>query len=218
MSHELRTPLNAIIGFTGTLLMKLPGPLNAAQERQLKPVKTSARHLLSLINDLLDLAKIEAGKVVLRLEPTACQTVIEEVAASLKPQADEKGLRLDVTIPPADLTVRTDRTVLSQIILKLASNAIKFTDSGKVHIDYRDCGSGQIAFAVSDTGIGIRAEDQEKLFAAFAQVAASTNRRAEGTGLGLHLSRKLAELLGGRLTFESEYGKGSTFTLTLAGG
>ncbi len=218
MSHELRTPLNAIIGFTGTLLMKLPGPLNAAQERQLKTVKTSARHLLSLINDLLDLAKIEAGKVVLRLEPTACQTVIEEVAASLKPQADEKGLRLDVTIPPADLTVRTDRRVLSQIILNLASNAIKFTDSGKVHIDYRDCGSGQIAFAVSDTGIGIRAEDQEKLFAAFAQVAASTNRRAEGTGLGLHLSRKLAELLGGRLTFESEYGKGSTFTLTLAGG
>src|ERR1700759_2617527 len=126
VSHELRTPLNAIIGFTGTLLMKLPGPLNADQDKQLRTVQGSARHLLALINDLLDLAKIEAGKVELELEPTLCQGVIEEVATSLRPQADAKGLKLEVRVPANEVTLRTDRRVLSQILLNLAGNAIKF--------------------------------------------------------------------------------------------
>jgi PAS domain S-box-containing protein len=216
MSHELRTPLNAIIGFTGTLLMKLPGPLNADQDRQLRTVQGSARHLLSLINDLLDLAKIEAGKVELKLEPTGCRTVVDEVAASLKPQADAKGLKLRVAVPRAELTVRTDRRVLSQIVLNLAGNAIKFTERGSVLIRLRACGEA-IEIAVVDTGVGIRTEDQQRLFGAFSQVGASNRARHEGTGLGLHLSRKLAELLGGTITFKSEHGKGSTFTLTLAG-
>jgi protein-histidine pros-kinase len=127
MSHELRTPLNAIIGFTGTLLMRLPGPLTNDQEKQLKTVQGSARHLLSLINDLLDLAKIESGKVELQPEPVSCQSVIDEVAATLRALAEAKGLAFTVTMPTADLAIRTDRRALSQILLNLTSNAVKFT-------------------------------------------------------------------------------------------
>ncbi|HUF79618.1 MAG TPA: PAS domain S-box protein [Burkholderiales bacterium] len=221
MSHELRTPLNAILGFTGTLLMKLPGPLNADQEKQLKMVQAGARHLLALINDLLDLAKIEAGKVELNLEPTACQSVLDEVVAALRPLAEGKGLDLRMAPAPQALQVlqvRTDRRALSQILLNLLNNAIKFTERGSVsvRVGRRDVeGKPTIEFSVVDTGIGIRQEDQEMLFAAFTQVDA-TNRHQEGTGLGLHLSQKLAELLNGRIVFQSEKGKGSTFTLQLA--
>ena len=218
MSHELRTPLNAIIGFTGTLLMKLPGPLNTDQEKQLKTVQGSARHLLALINDLLDLAKIEAGKVELRIEPIVCQRVIADVVASLGPQAEAKALPLLMTMPEPDLVLRTDKRALTQIILNLTSNAIKFTDEGRVHLHLRERhtgGQNLIEISVEDTGIGIGDEDQAKLFAAFAQVESSAGRRHEGTGLGLHLSKKLAELLGGEIVFQSVRGKGSTFTLIL---
>src|SRR6195256_2189010 len=217
MSHELRTPLNAIIGFTGTLLLKLPGPLNADQEKQLRTVQTGAKHLLSLINDLLDLAKIEAGKVELNLETTPCKEVIDEVAASLRPQAEGKGLEFTVTVPQA-LTVRTDRRALSQIIINLANNAIKFTERGSVRIRAErreENGSRALEISVEDTGIGIRPEDQKKLFGAFTQVDDSANRRYEGTGLGLHLRQRLAQALEGRIGLKSEYGKGSTFTLVL---
>jgi protein-histidine pros-kinase len=219
MSHELRTPLNAIIGFTGTLLMKLPGPLTADQEKQLRTVQSSARHLLSLINDLLDLAKIESGKVELNLEPLACRAVVEEVATALRPSAVEKGLEFAATVSPPDLIVKADRRALSQILLNLTNNAIKFTDKGRVALAVgrrSEGGRAVTEFRVSDTGVGIRADDQARLFQPFAQVDASRKRRHEGTGLGLHLSRKLAELLGGQLRCDSEYGKGSTFTLILA--
>jgi PAS domain S-box-containing protein len=218
MSHELRTPLNAIIGFTGTLLMKLPGPLNTDQEKQLKTVQGSARHLLALINDLLDLAKIEAGKVELRIEPVVCQRVIADVVASLRPQAEAKSLALLMTMPEPDLVLRTDRRALTQIILNLTNNAIKFTDEGSVHLHVRERRAGEggsIEISVEDTGIGICGEDQAKLFAAFAQIDSSAGRRHEGTGLGLHLSRKLAELLDGEIVFSSARDKGSTFTLIL---
>jgi signal transduction histidine kinase len=217
MSHELRTPLNAIIGFTGTLLMKLPGPLNADQEKQLRTVQTGANHLLALINDLLDLAKIESGKVELNLVATDCKEVIDEVAASLRPQAEAKGLEFTVTAPQ-ELTVRTDRRALSQIVINLANNAIKFTERGSVRIRAErreENGSRALEISVEDTGIGIRPEDQKKLFGAFTQVDDSANRRYEGTGLGLHLSQKLAQALEGRIELKSEYGKGSTFTLVL---
>jgi len=217
MSHELRTPLNAIIGFTGTLLMKLPGPLNVDQEKQLRTVQAGARHLLALINDLLELAKIEAGKVELKLVPTDCKEVIDEVAESLRPQAEAKGLGFTVTVPQA-LRVRSDRRALSQIVINLTNNAIKFTERGSIRIKAGRCeenGGKRLDISVEDTGIGIRPEDQEKLFGAFTQVDDSSNRRYEGTGLGLHLSRKLAEALGGRIEFKSEYGRGSTFTLVL---
>jgi protein-histidine pros-kinase len=218
MSHELRTPLNAIIGFTGTLLMRLPGPLTTDQEKQLRTVQSSAKHLLSLINDLLDLVKIEAGKVELHLEDTICQHVVEEVVTALRPQAESKGLRLELAMPEAEFLIRTDRRALSQIILNLTQNAIKFTERGSVSLEltqYLDDGHKRTRLTVQDTGIGIRVEDQVKLFQAFGQVDAANKQRLEGTGLGLHLSQKLASLLGGKILFSSEYGQGSTFTLLL---
>jgi protein-histidine pros-kinase len=216
MSHELRTPLNAIIGFTGTMLMKLPGPLTQDQEKQLRMVQTSGKHLLALINDLLDLAKIEAGKVELLFEEINCQVILEEVAASMLPMANEKGLALEVTAAPDDAIVKADRRALSQIVLNLTSNAIKFTERGGVRLGVaRRVGDDSLLFSVSDSGIGIRPEDQAKLFLAFSQVDALNQLRSKGTGLGLHLSQKLAVLLGGTIDFESEHGRGSTFTLVL---
>ena len=220
MSHELRTPLNAIIGFTGTLLMRLPGPLTADQEKQLHTVQTSARHLLSLLNDLLDLARIESGNVELNFDSVLIQSVVEEVASTLRPQAVAKGLRFEVNAPSQELVVMTDRRALSQILLNLTNNAIKFTEEGGVGLDITQRRVGRSLFTeitIADTGVGVRAEDHEKLFQAFTQVERGGPRRNEGTGLGLHLSQKLASLLGGFITFESEFGEGSRFTLTLEG-
>ncbi|MGZ3521857.1 MAG: sensor histidine kinase [Vulcanimicrobiaceae bacterium] len=218
MSHELRTPLNAIIGFTGTLLMKLPGPLTAEQERQLAIIQSSARHLLSLINDMLDLAKIESGKVKLHAEAVVVQSVVEEVAASLRSMAESKGLRFEIATPRKPVSLMTDRRALHQILINLANNAIKYTESGSVRIELvtrRDNGKGAIDLNVIDTGMGIKAEDQIKLFQAFEQVDPSNTRRFEGAGLGLYLSQRLAVLLGGAVSCTSEFGKGSRFSLTL---
>jgi PAS domain S-box-containing protein len=216
MSHELRTPLNSIIGFAGTLLMKVKGQLSPGQEKQVQNISNSGKHLLLLINDLLDLAKIESGKVELKMEPISCQSVIQEVTNTLLPMAEGKGLKLIFKMPPQDLTMRTDRRSLSQILLNLTYNAIKFTPKGEVRIELRR-GSGdghaRTEFSVVDTGVGIKPEDQNKLFQAFTQVDTSSTRRHEGTGLGLHLSKKLAELIGGRIAFQSEYGKGSEFSV-----
>jgi protein-histidine pros-kinase len=173
MSHELRTPLNAIIGFTGTLLMKLPGPLTSDQEKQLRTIQTSGRHLLSLINDLLDLAKIESGKVQVKLEPVACEGVLEEVATALRPSAEMKGLTFDRSMSDRNIVVLADRRALSQILLNLTNNAIKFTERGSVRLAVRqqqENGSITTEFSVTDTGVGIRAEDQAKLFQAFSRV------------------------------------------------
>jgi len=216
MSHELRTPLNAILGFTGTLLMKLPGPLTADQEKQLRTVQANARHLLSLINDLLDVARIEAGKVELSLEPVSLQSVIQEVAAALRPMAENKGLQFDVSVPFDEVVRLSDRRALSQILLNLLNNAIKFTEKGSVRIRLQlrgEAGRGITEISVTDTGIGIRSEDLPKLFQAFAQLDRTSRRRDEGTGLGLYLCQKLAELLGGLITFETEFGHGSSFRL-----
>jgi PAS domain S-box-containing protein len=218
MSHELRTPLNAIIGFTGTLLMKLPGPLTADQHKQLQTIQSSANHLLSLINDLLDLAKIESGKVEFNLETVVCQSVIDEIASTLRPLAENRGLEFAVDEPPTDIVVRTDRRALSQILINLVNNAIKFTEKGRVSVQLgarRDNGHAMVEIRVADTGAGIRAEDQVKLFQAFTQLDASSTRRYDGTGLGLHLSQKLASLIGARIVVDSQYGHGSTFTLQL---
>jgi PAS domain S-box-containing protein len=217
MSHELRTPLNAVIGFTGTLLMKLPGPLNAEQEKQLKMVQSSAKHLLSLINDLLDLARIEAGKLELKPEPTRCAELITAACESLRPLAQGRGLTLDVA-GDEELSLHLDRRTLSQIVLNLLNNAIKFTERGGVRVRVARAvreGRSAVEISVADTGVGIRPEDQEKLFFPFSQLNASLRRGPEGTGLGLHLSQKLAEALGGRILVQSELGKGSTFTLVL---
>jgi len=218
MSHELRTPLNAILGFTGTLLMKLPGPLSEEQSKQLQTIQSSAKHLLSLINDLLDLAKIDSGEVSLNIESVVCQGVLEEVRTTLGPLAERKGLQFKVRVPQNELVIHTDRRALSQILLNLANNAIKFTEKGEVRLELRqhdENGHSLTEISVEDTGLGIKPEDQAKLFQAFTQMSHAATRRYEGTGLGLYLSQKLAELLGGRIVLKSEYGKGSRFTLVL---
>ena len=218
MSHELRTPLNAIIGFTGALLMKLPGPLTTEQDKQLNTIRNSARHLLSLINDILDVAKIEAGKVTLSMEDVRCQELLAEVADTLRPLAQQKGLALEVDVAPQPIVLHTDRRALTQILINLANNAIKFTEKGKVRISLsqRADGNGVVTeFAVADSGAGIRQEDQAKLFQAFSQLDATSTRHAEGAGLGLYLCQNLANLIGGSLFFSSDFGHGSTFTLAL---
>jgi protein-histidine pros-kinase len=220
MSHELRTPLNAILGFTGVLLMGLSGGLNDEQEKQLRTVESSGHHLLSLINDLLDLAKIESGKVKLSPESIDCQELLEEVAAGLRGLADGKGLELTVDVPAERLVVRSDRRALSQIMINLANNAIKFTDDGGVRLQLSkrtEDGVVLTALSVVDTGRGIKPGDQAHLFAAFEQISSSTAQPYESTGLGLYISLKLAVLLGAAIRFESEFGTGSTFTLELPG-
>jgi PAS domain S-box-containing protein len=218
MSHELRTPLNAILGFTGTLLMGLPGPLNEEQRNQLETVRNSARHLLTIINDLLDLAKIDSGKVELALEAVDCRTVVDDVASSLRPLAEEKGLIFEVECPDQTVTGWADRRALTQILLNLANNAVKFTEAGTVRIVVGECagdnGPGAVRIDVVDTGIGISASDRERLFEAFEQVG-NAPLTVEGTGLGLHISRKLADLLGATIRCASEPGQGSTFTVEL---
>jgi signal transduction histidine kinase len=218
MSHELRTPLNAIIGFTGLLQMKLPGPLNADQEKHIGIVQTSAQHLLSLINDLLDLARIESGKVELKPEPVVAQHVVNEVIEALRPIAEGKGLELASRAPATAVSINVDRRAMFQIVMNLANNAIKYTDSGSVSIElaeHIDDDRLRAEISVADTGVGIKEEDKTRLFNAFERVGDSDARR-ESTGLGLYYSLRLTELIGGKLTFQSEYGQGSTFTLYLS--
>jgi len=216
MSHELRTPLNAVIGYTGTLLMKLPGPLNADQEKQLKTVQTSARHLLSLINDILDVAKIESGKVDIKLEELSCREIIEQIVSTLRPIAEAKKLALETKFPEQPVKAKTDRRAACQILINLANNSIKFTDQGSVKLELRETatdGRPMAAIDIVDTGIGIQPQDQPKLFRAFEQVGAAKPR--EGTGLGLYVSGRLAALIGARVEFSSEFGKGSRFTVLI---
>jgi two-component system, sensor histidine kinase and response regulator len=220
MSHELRTPLNAIIGFTGTLLMKLPGPLTGDQEKQLNTIRTSARHLLSLINDILDVARIEAGKVTLALSPVQCQSMLAETVESLRPLAAQKGLTLTLDAPSEPIVIATDRRALTQIVINLVNNAIKFTEHGSVRValaQREQEGELVTELSVADSGTGIRPEDQSKLFQAFSQLDSTSTRHAEGAGLGLYLCQNLANLLGGSLRLSSEFGSGSTFVLELRG-
>ncbi|MGK5072340.1 hybrid sensor histidine kinase/response regulator [Janthinobacterium sp. ZB1P44] len=221
MSHELRTPLNAIIGFTGALLMKLPGPLTSDQDKQLNTIRASARHLLSLINDILDVAKIEAGKLTLSIEPVHCQDLMAEVADTLRPLAQQKGLALEMALGEAGqppVIIDTDRRALTQILINLLNNAIKFTEQGTVRIclaQREEDGVLVTEMSIADSGAGIKEEDQAKLFQAFSQLDSTSTRHVEGAGLGLYLCQNLANAIGGALFFNSDYGSGSTFTLAL---
>ncbi len=214
MSHELRTPLNSIIGFTGILTQGIAGPLNPEQHKQLSMVYGSAKHLLALISDLLDLSRIESGRMEIALGPVQLPEVVGEVMQVLGPSAGQKAIAL-VRVMPDDLPeIHSDRKKIFQILLNLASNAVKFTARGEVRIIGRTDGDG-VALSVLDTGIGIKPENMGFLFEAFRQIEGSAERRYEGAGLGLHLSLRLARLLGGDIRAESTYGRGSRFTLTL---
>ena len=218
MSHELRTPLNAIIGFTGTLLMRLPGPLNDDQERQLHTVQDSGRHLLMIINDLLDLAKIESGAVEISLGAVDCGQVAVGVMTSLQPLANDKNLKLSVEVPDAEVIARSDARALSQILINLVNNAIKFTEAGDVRVCVRERRNGTPAqIAVIDTGPGIEPDDLHRIFSAFERGPESASLSQEGTGLGLHIAQKLSELIGATITVTSTPGTGSTFVISLVG-
>jgi len=215
MSHELRTPLNSIIGFSSILKQGMAGELNAEQGKQLAMIHGSARHLLGLINDLLDVSRIEAGRIELFPEPVNTSEVLREVELTLAPMVAAKHLAYSTAIPTDLPTIVSDRKRLYQIVLNLANNAVKFTEKGGVNVSVTMTGSEGITIAVQDSGIGIRAENIDRLFEAFRQVDGSARRVYEGTGLGLFLVRKLLIMLGGSVAATSEFGKGSTFTITL---
>jgi PAS domain S-box-containing protein len=225
MSHELRTPLNSIIGFTSIVLQGMAGAVNEEQTRQLGMVRGSARHLLELINDVLDLSKIEAGQLEVHADPFDLRGSIERVFGTVAPMAEQKGLSLLLALPPTLGELVSDRRRVEQILLNLLGNAIKFTERGSVtlRVSYVREGEpladrapgGAIRFAVSDTGIGISPENLATLFEPFRQIDSGLARQSDGTGLGLAISRRLASLLGGSVLAESTLAEGSTFTLTL---
>ena len=214
MSHELRTPLNSIIGFTGIILQGYVGPLTDEQAKQLGMVRKSASHLLSLINDVLDISKIEAGQLQVSLERFDLPAAIEQSLQLVRPGADKKGLVLTATVDSAVKTLTSDRRRVEQVLLNLVNNAVKFTEAGSVTVDCRRR-DGVLTISVADTGIGIRPEDMTRLFKAFQQVDTGIARKYEGTGLGLYISQRLVELLGGRIRVTSEWGKGSVFSFSL---
>jgi signal transduction histidine kinase len=217
MSHELRTPLNAIGGYVQLLEMGIHGPVTPAQAEALAKVARSQRHLLSLVNDVLNLARVEAGRVEYTIEPVPLREVVEAVLPMVEPQLDAGHLRFEIDVP-ADVVARADRAKLEQILLNLISNAVKFTPpDGTVRVQAgSDSQEPACAFLrVIDTGIGIELAQLAEIFEPFVQVDASHTRRAQGTGLGLAISRDLARGMGGDLTATSTPGVGSTFTLTL---
>ena len=219
ISHELRTPLNSIIGFTDLLLTQdLGGPPLSDQQRDfLETVARNGRQLLELINELLDLQRIAAGRMDLKPEDVELAPLLSEAAGSVHAQVERHRHALVVTPPAQDLRVHADRGRVRQVLLNLLSNAIKFTpDGGRITLAAAPVNGGvEARIAVSDTGIGIAAEDQAKLFKEFSQLDATASRKYEGTGLGLALSRRLVELQGGAIGVDSEMGKGSTFWFTL---
>ena len=214
MSHELRTPLNSIIGFTGIILQELAGPLNDEQRKQMGMVRTSAHHLLNLINDVLDISKIEAGQLEVAHEPCNISQIITKVLQLLQPLADKKGLLLTAVVDPQIGKIMSDGRRVEQILINLVNNGIKFTDAGGVHIRCR-AQQKWLHFEVIDTGIGIQAEDMVKLFRPFQQLKSGLDRMHEGTGLGLSICHRLVQLLGGEISVKSVLGEGSTFSFTL---
>jgi PAS domain S-box-containing protein len=214
MSHELRTPLNSIIGFTGIILQGLAGPLNQEQRKQLEMVRNSARHLLALINDVLDISKIVAGQIEIAPAPVDLPEAIAKVMSLVAPLAEKRGLQLIAQLAPEVAQITSDRRRVEQILLNLLSNAIKFTDHGGVTLAAARVAAG-IRIAVSDTGAGIKSEDLNKLFQPFRQLDTGLSRQHEGTGLGLAICKRLVERLGGTISVTSEWGAGSTFQFVL---
>ncbi len=214
MSHELRTPLNSVIGFTSILLQGLAGPLNEEQSKQLQMVQSSAEHLLALINDVLDLSKIEVGQLKVAKERFDVRASIARVVGTISPLADKKGLALTTQVAGDVATLVSDQRRYEQILLNLLSNSVKFTDRGSVGVDVsvRD---GRLQSTVTDTGIGIKQTDLAKLFKPFTEFEPGASKKHEGTGLGLSICQGLVEALGGSIWVRTEWGKGSTFGFDL---
>jgi signal transduction histidine kinase len=214
MSHELRTPLNAILGFSEVLTQRMFGELNEKQAEYVTDISDSGRHLLSLINDILDLSKIEAGRMELELTDFDLPTAIDNALTLVRERAMRRDITLQKTFDARVGQVRADERKIRQVVLNLLSNAIKFTpEGGRIEVQVVP-GEGSVEVGVRDTGVGIAPEDQEAVFEEFRQVGAAA-KKAEGTGLGLALSRKFVELHGGRIWVQSEVGRGSTFTFRL---
>jgi signal transduction histidine kinase len=214
MSHELRTPLNAIIGFSEVLSERMFGDLNEKQEEYLRDIHASGQHLLSLINDILDLSKIEAGRMDLELTDFDGPAAIDDALTLVRERAGRRGIALHRAVDQRLGSMRGDERKIKQVLLNLLSNAIKFTpDGGRIEVRAGP-GDGVIEVSVNDTGVGIAPGDQEAIFEEFRQVGTAA-RRVEGTGLGLALSRRFIELHGGRIWVQSQVGVGSTFTFTI---
>jgi signal transduction histidine kinase len=215
MSHELRTPLNAIIGFSEVLLERLFGDLNEKQDEYLKDIHSSGKHLLSLINEILDLSKIEAGRMELEPSHFSLDGSIGDALTLIRERAQKHGITLGQDVDPGLGEITADERKFKQILLNLLSNAVKFTpDGGRIDVLARREESNAL-ISVRDTGIGIAPSDQAAVFEEFRQVGTDFTRKSEGTGLGLTLTKKFVELHGGRIRLESEPGKGSTFTFTI---
>jgi PAS domain S-box-containing protein len=214
MSHELRTPINALIGYASLMLDRIYGDLTPRQEEGLNRIQGAAQHLLALINDILDLAKIEAGRMPLHLDDVGLSEIMTEITQQIEPMVKKKKLSLNVELPSSELKLHTDRTKVKQILLNLLSNAVKFTHHGGIWVTVSK-DEEDLRFDVRDTGIGIRGVDLESIWEDFRQVDQSRTREFGGTGLGLSITRKLVDALGGHVFAESVYGKGSTFTVVL---
>lgn len=214
MSHELRTPLNSIIGFTGIMLQGLAGPLNPEQNKQMSMVQNSARHLLSLINDVLDISKIEAGQLDLACVSVDLRASLEKIVKIVSPLAEKKGIELKLDIADNIGTINTDQRRLEQIILNLLNNAVKFTEKGHVCVSCR-MDNNHYILSFSDTGIGMQPEEIPNLFQPFHQIDSGLSRKREGTGLGLSICKKIIEIMGGSISVESRWEHGSTFTVRI---
>jgi len=213
MSHELRTPLNAIIGFSEVLLQGLFGEVNEKQREYLADVLGSGQHLLSLINDILDLSKIEAGRMDLELSTFRLRDALDSGLTIVRERAARRAIQLNAVVAPDVGALEADERKVKQILYNLLSNAVKFTpDGGRIDVNVR-ADNGDVRVEVRDTGIGVAPEDQEQIFEEFRQVGRERSR--EGTGLGLTLTKRFVELHGGRIWVDSTPGKGSTFTFTL---
>ncbi|HEY4733003.1 MAG: ATP-binding protein [Gemmatimonadaceae bacterium] len=212
MSHELRTPINAVIGYSTLMLDNIYGPLNAKQKEGLQRTLKAARHLLELVNDVLDLSKIEAGKIELSLQPVMFPSLIEDLFVTVRPLADEYGSTLSLEMESAPFNVVSDPRRVRQVLLNLLSNAIKFGEGKPIRVTCKQTDDHGVDIAVIDQGVGIAQEDTSRIFEEFVQVSES---KQPGTGLGLPISRRLAQLLDGSLTVSSTPGEGSTFRLIL---
>ena len=215
MSHELRTPLNAVIGFAQVLLRQRSAALSTTQSGMVERILSNGKNLLALINDILDLSKIESGRLELQLELIDLNRLVSSTLEELKPLAEQKQLSIDLELPIENFTIVNDSNRLRQVLVNLLSNAIKFTESGYIEIKVSEFLGTQFTISIKDTGIGIAASEIEHIFEEFRQVDQTTTRKHGGTGLGLAITKSLVQMMQGKISVDSELGQGSTFCIEL---